>query len=134
MSVESSLYKEGLGSIKTTKAALAANTALQGQFDPPSYFDATGVKWVGFWYRTTHVTDITNFYIYFIEDWSNLVKYDFKALTPAINTWYFVRIPRASFTETGLCDWSDVSFVIVLQEHTSIQDVTFYVDELCLIE
>ena len=133
-SVETTLIKEGTGSIKTTRAALPIATTLAARLNPATHFDSTAFKWVGFWYRTTETDDITIFRVYFHTAPTVGYYYHFHGLVPAENTWYFIRIPRSSFTKAGAADWSDIVYVTIDCVYTVQHDVTFYIDEFCLIE
>jgi len=142
VSVETTIFKEGAGCIKNVDAPLTGLAWLELDIDFPALIDASPYKWLSFWYRTSNVTDMAGWdiYVWCADHFGLLTGYyriDLLGLMggfPSANTWYYLRIPKTSFTRFVNALWEQVGGIDIRQRHTTDQTVAVYIDELGFIE
>jgi len=120
--------REGAACLKLSGTINAA-TESRLKCTPVDSIDFSYKDWVALWYYTNIVNDLIECVADFFHDAGNHASYDFQAQITA-EAWSRVLIPKASFGETGMMEWDEVTYFTIHQKHSSQQTYYFAVDDV----
>lgn len=127
LAVDTTNIREGAASLSLA-GTIADGVASRLKYAPSASVDVSACSWISFDFMITDISNITSAYVKLYTDANNYTVYNFVALITSTG-WIKIRIPRASFTDTGTLDLTNLTYFSVDVTKSGQRTYAFNVDD-----